>query len=244
MSVVTEEAKQGSSADARDWFSNDGKLRVDGLDYDARQMDAAELQDLHTHLAETIAQINRRLAELEVKRQAIGELSLEDLDWRGRARFARSMKRKQIMAIHTEFARRKTLVPPLTEFFEAAVSEVGGDELRLKVLERARLLQARHQERVKHLAHRGLLVKKELRTKQHVCGDKIPYDDDGSALATIEKMEKDGCDVEDLKIYPCPWCNKLHIGNSPNRKEAKRKKRSRQAKEAREAQALALSPPM
>lgn len=216
-----------------EWLGHDGQMRVGGVDYDLREMDGGELNDLHAQLATDATFIRRALDSKEVEREMVGDLDFNSLDWRRRARFACAIKKKMIMAIHTEFARRKSLTPPLSEFAWEAVIHVVGEEFYDKVYSEALGLQAAHVARMMRVRQRGLRMTRQAGSRAYVCGIKIQHESDEDALAAIDQMEADGLDVTDLKVYPCPWCFKVHVGHDPNRKAKRRKKlRKMQQQEA------------
>lgn len=227
-------ASEGTSslppAHVREWVSQSGFLRVHGVDYMMPTMEMADLQILHQLLAVDADEIRNQLARIETEQSIAGTLDYDKQEWRNRARHALTLKKKQMMAIHTEFARRKKLEPPLADFAFPAVYQMFGPEVLATVQTLARELQAK---RMEVYRRRGQVVSNEVGNRKYVCGEKTGYADEESALQVMRLMAVEGLNAADLKIYLCPWCNLIHIGNDP-----KRKKRRARAQRKRSGDAL------
>lgn len=214
----------------REWISQNGFLRVHGVDYVMPTMDVHALQELHQLLATDADGIRSQLAKIETEQSIAGTLDYDKQEWRNRARHALTLKKKQMMAIHTEFARRKRLVPPLADFAFPAVFQMFGPDVLATIQTLARELQAK---RMEVYRRRGEAVSTEVGSRKYICGDKVGYADEEAALQVIRMMAVEGLEANDLKMYLCPWCNLIHIGNDP-----KRKKRRKRAARKRSGDAL------
>jgi len=197
-----------------DWVGAGGLLKVHGVEHYLPTMSPGDLNALHTSLALEADLIRNKLAEREVEQAVAGSLAYDTMMWRNRARFALNMKKKQMSAIHAEFSRRKSNVPPVDEYAFTAVVQLWGQEGLEQALALARSMQS---ERAREIVRTGRAISHRLADRKDVCGAKIPYETKELGLDTLDGMGRGGADTFGMVVYgPCPWCGKYHIGHKKN----------------------------
>lgn len=197
--------------DVSDWIGVSGLVRVDGVNYHLPTMDVGELNALHNDLALQADDIRAQLAKKDIEGIITGSLLYDALAWRGSARKALAYKKKLMAAIHTEFARRKTLLPPISEFALEAVRHLFGEVGYGRVMSRARELQ----EKQRIDRSRRSSVPANYGAEIHICTAKLPYRVQDDGVKAIENMEATGMDVSGMTCYgPCPYCGNFHVGHS------------------------------
>lgn len=207
------------AAEVEDWLGQGGVMRVGGINYHLPSLEADELAGLENLLSQEADDIRSQLAERDVEGLLTGSLLYEVLAWRNRARHALRLRKRQMAAIHTEFSRRKTLLPSLDSFAWQAILEVCGKALYDQVRERARLLQ----DALRIDMSRRAGVPLDYGPAQRVHDNKIRYESQDDGVAAIVIMEKDGLDVRNMSCYgPCPFCGGFHIGHKLNSKRRKK----------------------
>lgn len=218
-------------SDVQDWIGSAGILRVEGVDYHLPSMEPHELNALHAEISIHADAIRAQLTRSELA-ESMAALTNDAQVWRNRARFALALKKRMMRAIHQEFARRKTLIPPLSEFAFKAVNDCFGEVGLARVLARARILQDELQ---KQIERHGAAPSYRYGDKDKVCGDKVRYNSEKAAEMCLDAMEMAGINMKGMSAYgPCPWCGQFHVGHRPGYQNRK----SRKVRNALEAAAL------
>lgn len=121
-----------------------GLLHVEGISYSLPTMNVGELNALHNLLATQADYIRAQLAARDIEQWMAGSMRYDLLVWRNRARHSLALKKKQMGAIHVEFARRKALVKSVEDYAFEAVRQIYGEEGWNLVYLRARQLREEH----------------------------------------------------------------------------------------------------
>lgn len=209
-----------------DGVFHSGLIRVAGVDYHLPSMPSGALTELHAHLAGQAKDIRDQLAERDVERQLTGSLLHDALVWRNAARHAQALKKKQMGSIHSEYARRKSEMPPIEGFYLAAVRQLYGEIGEGKVKARAREMH----ENERHNRELRSRVTQVYGPENEICGDKIRYETQDLGVAALLSMEARGLNVRGQTCYgPCPYCHQFHTGHAP----FKMRQRSRPNKPSR-----------
>ncbi len=59
---------------------------------------------------------------------------------------------------------------------------------------------------------------------EHMCGDKVPHENQADAIRHAEDIRRKNGDNIYLNTYPCPFCSKWHVGGQHRKKRRRRRK--------------------